>query len=189
MSIMDAVTLLIFGNILLDRSDCFGQASPCLYGFTTVMWLKLSSIMFTAQDLYIISSGGQTSSTREGIGIAVLVKSSLLFVTVRNGDKRLAWTRNDISAPQDTWFHLGIIWKEESGLVIYINGLEAATDTQPSSYSHSGSAGANGDLMYVGKPNNAYGKFGTFVIDDWYFWNTTLKSEHMMEIYQKYGLG
>ncbi len=166
------------------RSQCFGQVSLCLYGFTTVMWLKLSSAMFTNEDLYVISSGGQTSYTNQG-GIAILVKDSLLYITIRDANQHLHWKKTDILAPKDAWFHLGIIMSVSNALKIYVNGTEVAT-AQSISYSPSGSTGYP---MQLGKANTGSIKFGTFSIDEWYFWDLTLTAEQITEIYDKYGQG
>ncbi len=140
--------------------------------------------MFTDRDLYIISSGGQTQFTNQG-GIAVLVKHSLLYVTIRDANQGLQWKRTDISVPKDTWFHLGLIFGLTNGLKIFINGIEEAT-TQPISYNPSGS---DGYAMQLGKPNTGSSNFGAFSIDEWYFWESMLMTHHMLQIYEKYSKG
>ncbi len=172
-----------------QTSRCFGHVSLCLYGFTTMMWLNISAASFVPGSEFLFSNGGHTSTVSRG-GIAVLVQNSLLYVTVRHGQQGLHWRINDVSVPSDTWFHLGIIWTQENGLKIYINGTKVAEKIHVSYTATSGND-ATGIFMQLGKlntnPDNAFG--AAFYIDEWYFWETALTSEDISIMYQKYKSG
>ena len=176
-----------YGN---QTSRCFGHVSMCLYGFTTVMWLNISSQSFVSGNKFILSSGGQTSHVSRG-GITILLKNSLLYIAVRHGQDGLVWKVDNIQVPQDVWFHLGVIWSYERGLDIYIN-CEKVADTGPVTYTANSNKDATGGLyMQLAKPNtdtdNA--KKGAFILDEWYFWESAFTPEFICYIYQRYSQG
>ncbi len=153
------------------------------------MWLNIASSSFVSGNKYIISSGGQTASVSRG-GIAILMKNSLLYVTIRHGQQGLMWKVTDVSVEQDTWFHLGVTWSQALGLIVYINGTKVA-DTGSTPYTASSTNDASGVFMQLGKPNHNGDNAvkGAFFIDEWYFWENALSSEYMTNIYKKYHLG
>ncbi len=151
------------------------------------MWLNLSSASFVSEDKYIVSSGGHTNYVSRG-GIAILIKNSLLFIVVRDGKNGLQWKRDDIIVPRDTWFQLGITWSYQDGLTVFINGLQNATSGSVS-YTAGDTYDATGVFMHIGKPNTVTSNFGMFYIDEWYFWDSALTSEHLLDIYEYYKPG
>ncbi len=164
-------------TVQFSSSKCFGNVPLCTNGFTTAMWLNIKSAMFRDEDLYVISSGGQ-SPTDQG-GIAILVKEKSLMVFVRDGKREWIGT---VRAPKEKWFHLGISWSSKDNLIVYINGKAKAKAT-PKSYN--GYPAQNMEKLQLGKPNNGMVKYGTFSIDEWYFWESSFDAEQMMDIYKK----
>ena len=147
------------------------------------MWLNIAAESFVSGAKYVISSGGHTYSVSRG-GLAILVKNSLLYVTVRHGQQGLHWKVDNVTIQKDTWFHLGVTWSQQNGLIIYINGTKV-TEIGAVSYIAHSINDATGVFMQLGRPNTNTNNAlkGAFYIDEWYFWETTLTSEHMSNIY------
>ncbi len=154
------------------------------------MWLNIASTSFVSGSKYIISSGGQTRYVSRG-GIAVLIQNFKLYITVRHGQSGLHWKVTHLSVPQDTWFHLGFTWSQQNGLTIFINGVKMAEIGSITYSASSSKDGSGGILMQLGKPNtnSANTVRATFYIDEWYFWENTLLTEHMSSLYGKYNMG
>ena len=120
-------------------------------------------------------------------GFAILLKNSLLYITVRHGQHWLHWRINNIQVPRDIWFHLGVIWNYESGLHIYINGNKVA-EKGPVTYTATSANDADGIYMQLAKPNTNPDNSvrGAFYIDEWYFLESALISEYISYMYQSY---
>ena len=133
-------------------------------------------------DLYILSSGGQTSTVSTG-GMTLLTKAGTLrfsFVT-RNPAKQ--WVINDIVVNGDEWYHVAATWNKDGYLTAYINRKQWAQVTSNVASLNSPVASS---VMFVGKPNNYEGKYGEVHLDDWCFWRRVLTNDEVKIIYDLY---
>ena len=113
-------------------------------------------------DLYILSSGGQTSTVSTG-GMTLLTKAGTLrfsFVT-RNPAKQ--WVIDDIVVNGDEWYHIAATWNKDGYLTAYINRKQWAQVTSNVASLNSPVASS---VMFVGKPNNYEGKYGEVHLND-----------------------
>ena len=99
---------------------CITDLSQCSNGYTLVMWLKLGRTTVG----FLVNSGGQTIRVKTG-GIVLAHKSDgtiTVAVRLREGDQAKVWLGENIQAPQEEWFHIGVTWRKNGQLKVYING-------------------------------------------------------------------
>ena len=160
---------------------CFSDLSQCAEGYTLAVWLRLGP-MLTSQEKYILSSGGQTRGITTG-GIAVVMKNRKLSVEVRIKSNLRKWIKNNISVEVDTWFHLAVTWEKNGNLTVFVDGTPLSPVTSSPYTVGASPSTAN---MHVGKPNNALNYYGELTIDEWNYWNSSLRSNHIKSLYGSY---
>ncbi len=124
------MALYLDGNLQALRfpnpdGQCFANLDLCPKGHTIAMWIKLGSKPECEGKLYIISNSFM-SVTRKKSG-------SLLFICQA---QHLKWY---IRLPKskyllNQWYHWSIIWHENKGLFLYINGILFKSDIAPEQY-------------------------------------------------------
>ena len=133
---------------------------------------------------YIISSGGQTRTTASG-GISVLMKNGDLMIQIRIMFTSLSWILNLGEISTNQWFHLSATWTKDGNLTGYINGTWQNSVSSESYISQNSIVVSN---MHIGKPNNVDTStyFGEVTLDEWYFWDNVLTTDHIKNLYEGY---
>ncbi|XP_066273320.1 uncharacterized protein [Branchiostoma lanceolatum] len=142
------------------RGTCPAQPELCQDGLSLAVWMKMKRKDNTYgdgqnPDLYFISTGGQTRSSRgfavsaEWISMPSVAYRFALCTTVRDFDG--VWFQCTHDVPDGTWFHFVFTWNKQTMLKVYIGGnLSGQTRGLLS--------GGSGKLWYsnltLGRPNN-----------------------------------
>ena len=108
-----------------------------------------------------------------------------MSVEIRIKNTMEQWINNLGSMEAYKWFHLAATWNKYSNLTVYINGTELSSVDGVSYTPLTGHVISN---MLIGKPNNADDShhFGEVTIDEWYFWDSILTSDHIKNVYGVY---
>ncbi|XP_071959311.1 uncharacterized protein [Antedon mediterranea] len=111
---------------LEDLKTCIDSPSSCANGFAMSVWIKVERDNSTINEtLY-----GVVLDTKKGSeGVRIRFSGSQhLVVEVFNGTDNLKTVSTDFRLVEDFWFNIGISWRNDLGISIYINGdLQQAT--------------------------------------------------------------
>ena len=143
--------------------------------------MAASMLNASADDRYILSSGGQTKKLITG-GMALITKHGSLRIAFRIRDTA-KWLIDDILIEADQWHHVSATWSKDGYLTCYVNGIKRKKVGSSSVFSSSSTVSS---VMHVGKPNNNNIKHGEVSLDDWYFWNRVLSSGDVETVYSMY---
>ena len=129
---------------------------------------------------YIISSGGQTTYSINGI--ALFRKSGGLYASVRT-TSRLWKLASFYTVEPDVWYHVAITWEETSGLFAYINGQYQGNNTYP----RPGTFQDNYKELHIGKPNSGSVYYEKFCLDELYIFSEIKSPAFFSQTFQIYG--
>eukprot|EP00058_Branchiostoma_floridae_P008126 XP_002593614.1 hypothetical protein BRAFLDRAFT_98736 [Branchiostoma floridae] len=114
------------------RGSCPAQPELCRDGLTLAVWMKMQRKDNTYgdgqnPDLYFISTGGQTRSSRgfsvsaEWISMPSVAYRFALCTTIRDFDG--VWFQCTHDVPDGTWFHFVFTWNKQTMLKDWLNSL------------------------------------------------------------------
>jgi hypothetical protein len=173
---LEPPTYLDYGNY---RSRCFGNFDKCGNGWSTVMWVFVTSTDGSYPE-NILSSGGRTNGANVGISLQYF-KDGYIKCTLKTST--FVYIGN-VKMALKIWYHIAVTWSPKFGLAIFRNGKlasEVKTGTfksvVPDSYPNF-IIGTRND-----KVNNDSDYYGKCLIDDLIIWEKRLPPGKISEIY------
>ena len=125
------------------------------------------------------ASGGLIlEKTNDGVSTNYIIKSNSsknisFIITLDGSDVTLTTTFNGLEL--NAWYHILCVYNSSSGMKIYINGVERATNSTTGAVSN--------DTAGLGINTNAANSNFLGVIDEIGFFNAALKATNALEIY------
>lgn len=156
---------------LMFMHDPFAEKS-------VAMWIKADDVNV---DQTIFDEGGTSN------GYCIKIKEGMLQLNTTNGGTGASVTAEYTNTD---WHHIAGIYKEGE-LHLYIDGKEAAGGEAPykqvGSHGNDGAIGATFDGDASGGGSNGMGAWNLFqgVMDEIYFYNSTITAEEISELYQQ----
>ncbi|XP_078611237.1 uncharacterized protein LOC144881802 isoform X2 [Branchiostoma floridae x Branchiostoma japonicum] len=158
--------------------ECLGSSVYCPNGYTITAWLRVNSVPSSpSQDVYYLSNGGQTSSSR---GFAVGYKGGFFArVSFDSRYRSLAF-----SVDLHTWFNIALTWSPGGDPTLYINGTRVNATVTDGSLS--ALASDTRTQFLIGAPNNidnpSSGHLGHTDVDNVLFWDRVLTHGEILNL-------
>ena len=151
------------------------------------MWLKIDESMLSDGQNPIFSSGALTEEPVTYRGVTLLIICDDIKVNFKRTNDRKKWkAESNINGKANKWMHLTGTWAVSGTAQLYIDGALNSTSIENE---HSPSGPNLPDTMTVGVKNTLQGKFGQFILDEWYFWDWELSGDQVVQVYAAYQTG
>ncbi|KAA3680452.1 uncharacterized protein DEA37_0012429 [Paragonimus westermani] len=155
--------LLWLGECLHDPGETFCGSR----GFSLSIWMKIISVSTKRLRFYLNSGDSGTNSVTltDHRGVAVFTDASLLGVSLsqRLADWKLVLDSN--SYEEGRWINIGILWNEDSGLTMLVDGVNYGTND------------LKGNKVYKERVGPPYVTLGRFDSDDQSLWLSPSQAE------------
>ena len=164
-------------NIGNQRDKCLGNLNRCTKGFVMALWLK--GYVATGNEYYV-NSGGHTSLS---MGMTLLEQNGYLVAEFRTESVR--W-RVDVSGFEShVWYHVVLVWTEEGGEQVYLNGCLCGR--MDAGISHTSNGQSSYTDFVLGNANTALTGGTTFAgemnLDEVRVWDADLDEEGGWKLY------
>ena len=164
---------------------CFTDLQCDGYSFT--MWLKFSTATLVGRRGIFSSVGRGKNKVRHG-GVALLIANGYLALHFKLTEGTKRWKAKSVRRVQDnTWIHVAGTWTVGGAAKLYIDGVLNDTESEEI-YLEEDPFIQN--TMHVGTfAYSGEARYGNFLLDEWYFWDSELSADQVAKVYAAYQTG